>query len=190
LNCYKWTISTDEKQYATYTCTFIASIFLFPVNAWSAYKTRLSDTHIQSSLVRHFPIREYAAFARVTLHEPQVVLSRDSKELLLVIPIDANIPDQSQKRGHARIAVKVSYRPGNGGLYLNNPRVVKFEMPNISKNMAKQLKVKITTICLNSLPLIQIYKLKEKDLNHSLAKSILKSYSVRNGSVSLVFGFN
>jgi hypothetical protein len=169
---------------------FIASILLFPAVSWSAYKTSLSDTHIQSTLVRHFPIREYAAFARVTLHEPQVILSRDSKELLLIIPIDANIPDQSQKKGHARIALKVSYRPGNGGLYLNNPRVVGFEMPNISKSMDKMLKAKITTICLNSLPLIQIYKLKEESLNHSLAKSTLKSYSIKDGSISLVFGFD
>jgi hypothetical protein len=179
-----------KSNMRTILVLFIASIFLFPANAWSAYKTRLSDTHVQSSLVRHFPIREYAAFARVTLHEPQVILSRDSKELLLIIPVDANIPDQSQKKGHARIAVNVSYRPGNGGLYLNNPRVVEFEMPNISKSMAKQLKTKITTICLNSLPLIQIYQLKEKDLNHSLAKSALKSYSVMDGSISLVFGFD
>ena len=117
---------------------FITSISLFPLNAWPAYKTSLSDTNIQSSLVRHFPIREYAAFARVTLHEPQVILSRDSKDLLLIIPIDVNIPDQAQKNGHARIAAKVSYRPGNGGLYLNNPRVVEFEMPNISKSMDKK----------------------------------------------------
>jgi hypothetical protein len=169
---------------------YIASIFLFSPNAWSAYKTSLSDTHIQSALVRHFPIREYAAFARVTLHEPQVILSRDSREILLIIPVDAKIPGPTLKKGHARIAVKISYRPGNGGLYLNSPRVVEFEMPNIPKTLDKELKAKITTICLNSLPLIQIYKLNEKVLKHSLAKSTLKSYSIKDGSISLVFGFD
>jgi hypothetical protein len=169
---------------------FIASIFLFPAPAWSAYKTRLSDTHIQSALVRHFPIREYAAFARVTLHEPQVILSRESRDLLLVIPIDANMPDQPQKQGHARVALKVSYRPGNGGLYLNSPQIIEFEMPGISKSLNKELKAKIATICLNSLPLIQIFKLKEETLNHSLAKSTLKSYSIKDGFIGLVFGFN
>ena len=165
-------------------------IFLSPVAAWSAYKTNLSDTHIQSSLARHFPIREYAVFARVTLHEPQVILTHDSKDLLLIIPIDTNIPDQSEKRGHARIAVNMSYKPENGGLYLINPRVIEFQMPQISNEMSNELKAKISTICMNSLPLVQIYKLKVKNLNHSLAKSALKSFYIEDGSISLVFGFD
>ena len=168
---------------------FVICIFLFPFSAWSAYETRLSDTHIQSTLVKHFPIREYASFARVTMHEPQVILSRDSKDMLLVIPIDAKITDQSEKKGHVRVAVKISYKPGNGGLYLSDPRVIKFDMPGISKKISKELKVNVTTICLNSFPLIQIFKIKESALNHSLAKSILKSYSIKNGFIDFVFGF-
>ncbi len=165
-------------------------IFLLPFTAWSAFETRLSDTHIQSALVKHFPIREYASFARVTMHEPQVILSRDSKDMLLVIPIDAKITDQPEKKGHARVAVKVSYKPSNGGLYLSDPRVIKFDMPDVTKNMNKDLKAKISTICLNSLPLVQIFKIKERSLNHSLAKSVLKSYSIEDGFLGLVFGFD
>lgn len=166
------------------------SIMIFPITAWSAYETKLSDTHIQSALIKYFPMREYATFAKVTLHEPQVILSRDSKDMLLVIPVVANIPDQPQRQGHARVAVKVSYKPGNGGLYLYDPRVIKFEMPNITKTMNKVLKDKIATICLNSFPLIQIFKIRESSLNHSLAKSVLKSYSIGDGFIGLVFGFD
>jgi len=169
---------------------FSSNILFLPAIAWPAIKTKLSDTHIQSTLVKHFPIREYAASARITLHEPQVILSRDSKDLLLIIPVDANIPEQSQKKGHARVAVNVSYRPGNGGLYLTNPRVIEFEMPQVSNKMSKNLKSKIATICLNSLPLIQIFKLEGKALKHSLAKSNLKSYSIKDGSMGLTFGFD
>ena len=76
------------------------------------------------------------------------------------------------------------------GLYLSNPHLIKFNMPNISKQMSKDLKEKVTTICLNSLPLIQIFKIKESALNHSLAKSVLKSYSVNNGFIDFIFGFD
>jgi len=165
-------------------------LLLFPFSAWSAFETRLSDTHIQSALVKHFPIREYAAFARITLHEPQVILSNDSKSLLLVIPVNAKITDQPERQGHARVAVKLSYNSGNGGLYFNDPRVIKFDMPNISKNISKDLRATIRTICLNFLPLVQIYKVKETSLNHSLEKSVLKSYFIKNGFIDLTFGFN
>jgi len=165
-------------------------ILLFPFSAWSAFETTLSDTHIQSALVKHFPIREYASFARITLHEPQVILSKDSKNMLLVIPVNANITDQPERQGHVRVAVKLSYKSGNGGLYLSDPRIIKFDMPNISKKISKKLRATITTICLSTLPLAQIYKTKETSLNHSLEKSVLKSYSIKNGFIDLTFGFN
>lgn len=161
-----------------------------PVIAWSGFETKLSDTHIQSAVYRHFPLREYAAFARITLHEPQVILSQGERDMVLVIPVDANIPDQPLQQGHATVAVSLSYKPGNGGLYLINPRVIKFEMPSVSKIMNKNLRATIEMICKNALPLVQIYKLKEKDLNHSLAKSVLKSFSIKDSLIHLEFGFN
>ena len=167
-----------------------SSFLLLPAIAWPAFETKLSDTHIQSTLVKHFPIREYAAFARITLHEPQVILSRDSKDIFLVIPVDANITDQPQRQGHARVAVAVSYKPGSGGLYLANPRLMKFEMPQVSKTIRKDLEAQISTICLSSLPLIQIFRIAESSLNHSLSKSTLKSYSIEDNFMKLMIGFD
>lgn len=164
-------------------------LLAYPFSAWSAFKTTLSDNQIQNSMVQHFPMREYAAFARITLNLPDVMLSMAKKELVLMMPVDANIPDNPLVQGHAQVGVYLEYNPTNGGLYLSDPRIRKFEMPGISGEMHKELQATLDNILKNSLPLIQIYKVKESDLNHSLSKSVLKYFTVGDGLITVEFGF-
>jgi len=140
-------------------------------------------------MVQHFPIREYTAFARITINLPDVMLSKGKKELVLMIPVDANIPDQPLKQGHAQVGVFLEYRPANGGLYLGDPRIIKFEMPSISMEMHKDLESILDNIFKNSLPLIRIYKVEESELNHSLSKTVLKLFKIGDGLINFEVGF-
>lgn len=164
-------------------------ILVYPVSAWSAFKTKLTGTQIQNALVQHFPLREYAAFARITLNLPDVLLSKGAKEIILMMPVDANIPDQPLKQGHAQIGVFIEYNPSNGGLYFSDPRIIKFEMPSVSKELYKDLQSTLDNIFRNSLPLVRIYKVDENDLNHSLHKSVLKYFVIGDGYMNVEFGF-
>lgn len=164
-------------------------IMVFPLSAWSAFITKLTDKQIQSAMIQHFPIREYAAFARITLNLPDVLLSKGKKELVLMMPVDANIPDQPLRQGHAQVGVFLEYNPSNGGLYLSDPRIIKFEMPSISKKMHKDIESILDNIFKNSIPLIRIYKVDESDLNHSLSMSVLKFFNIDNGLINFEVGF-
>ena len=173
--------------------SFMAGCFLvlltLPGISQATFITTLSDIHVQSALQQHFPLREYTAFARVTLHEPQVQLSQGTKEIMIIVPVDVNISDQGLKQGHATVAVGISYKPISGGLYLSNPRLVEFELPSVEKAMSQKLQPILDTIFKNALPLVQIYKVNEHELNHSLAKSVLKSAVIGEGNIKLEFGF-
>lgn len=167
----------------------LISVLVFPTSAWSAFKTKITSSQIQNAMVPHFPLREYAAFARITLNLPDVQLSKGIKEIVLMMPVDANIPDQSLQQGHAQIGVFIEYNPANGGLYFSDPRIIKFEMPSVSKDTYKNLQSTLDNIFKNSLPLVQIYKVDESDLNHSLDKSVLKYFSIGDGFMNVEFGF-
>lgn len=172
-------------------CFFTSLLIILgtPVNAWSAFNTTLTNTQIQNSMVQHFPLREYAAFARITLNIPDIILTKGAKEVVLMIPVDVNIPDQALQQGHAQVGVFIGYNPSNGGLYFSDPRIIKFEMPSVSKKIYKDLYSTLDNIFKNTLPLIQIYKINESDLNHSLHKSVLKYFSIDDGKMSLEVGF-
>lgn len=155
----------------------------------AAFKTSLSDVHVQSVLQNYFPLKEYAAIARVTMQEPKVQMGANNKNIVLMIPVDANIIGDAMHRGHITVLVGLSYKATSGGLYLNNPRIDQFEMPNVKKKMIGELREFIEAILKNSLPLVRIYKLKERDMNHSLAKSTLKTVRFEDHRIGLEFAF-
>jgi hypothetical protein len=171
------------------TVIFASVLVAFPVAALSTFVAGLSETQIQAALQSHFPSNEYATFARVTLREPKVRLSQNARKLTLVIVVDANVAGDALRRGYMNIAVGLSYKPASGGVYLSNPRLQQFDMPGASPALVTELEAMVEKMAINILPLVRIYKLKEKDLNHSLAKSQLKSYTVEQGQVTLEFGF-
>jgi len=157
--------------------------------AEASFESKLSDTHIKSILQNHFPLREYATIARVTLQEPEVQLKKENKDIVLMIPVNANVIGDALHQGHVRVLVSLDYKSSSGGLYLSNPRMTQFDMPAVDKEMLIELRKFIETILKNALPLVQIFKLKERDLNHSLEKSALKQFDVEDHHVKLVFGF-
>lgn len=155
----------------------------------AAFEIKLSETHVQSILQNYFPLREYATIARVTLQEPIVQLKKENNDIVLMIPVNASVIGDALHQGHIRVLVGLDYKPSSGGVYLNNPRVDQYEIPTVEKAMSNELREFIETILKNALPLVQIFQLKEKDLNHSLEKSELKRVDVEDLHVKLVFGF-
>lgn len=161
----------------------------FSGSTQAAFKTSLSEMHVQSVLQNYFPLKEYATIARVTLLEPKVMLGASNKDIVLMIPVDATIIGDAMHRGHVTVLAGLDYKASSGGLYLHNPRIDQFEMPSVDKAMIVELRKFIETIIKNSLPLVRIYKLEERDMNHSLAKSALKNIHFEDHHLSLEFGF-
>ena len=157
--------------------------------AQAAFKTSLSDAHVQSVLQNYFPLKEYAAIARVTLQQPKVQLRANNKDIVLVIPVDANIIGDAVHSGHITVLVNLNYNASSGGLYLHNPRMDQLKIPNVDKKMLRELRQFIAAIIRSSLPLVRIYKLKEKDMNHSLATTTLKHVQLEDNQIRLEFGF-
>jgi Protein of unknown function (DUF1439) len=174
-------------------CTiFLAGLIFSGVtsSAHAVFVTNLSAAQIQQVLNVYFPMREYAAFARVSLHSPQVKLTKEDKNIILLVSVEAKVAGGAVHRGSASIEVGLSYKAAVGGLYLSQPRIRQFEIPGAEQKLLADLREIVQSMGRNLLPVIQIYRVKERDLNHSLTKSVLKSYAIEDGQLRLAFGFN
>ena len=161
-----------------------------PSLAHAAFVVDLPDTRIQSVLQNYFPINEYAAFARVSMGVPQVRLSKANKDIVLVIPFMAKMMGEGIHKGRVTMLMGLSYKAASGGLFLGLPRIEQFEILGVSEKIAADLRDIVDVMGKNALPLVRIYAVKERDLNHSLAKSELKSFVVEEGRLHLEFGFD
>jgi len=145
---------------------------------------------IGDALQLHFPLREYATFARLSFYVPEVFLAKDATDLKLRFPMITDVPGDAPYRGHAVVTVTVSYKPGTGGgLYLHQPRLQTVDMPGLPTSMADEIRVVVDTVMQNALPLVKIYQVRERDLNHTLSKSELKSAVFETDGLVLEFGF-
>ncbi len=169
----------------------LLGVFLWAISSASqaAFVTGLSDTQIQNVLENYFPLSEYAASARVSLHQPKARLQKDNKKIVLIIPLVAKITGGTVLRGHATIQVELAYKALTGGVYFSKPYIQQFDVPRASNKMRGVLHDIVAAMVENSLPVVRIYTVKERELNHSLSKSTLKSTLIENGRLRLEFGF-
>lgn len=155
----------------------------------ASFVTNLTDVQIQAILQNYFPLREYASIARIALLEPKVQLEKDHQDIVLMIPVEANITGDALRQGHVTLLVNVNYQSASGDLFLSNPRLQQFEMPGVDDKVLAELREIIIAMGKSSLPLVRIYTVNETDLNHSLAKSALKDFQVEENQIRLEFGF-
>lgn len=155
----------------------------------ATFVTGLSDIQIQNVLENYFPMSEYAAFARVSLHKPKVRLQKENKNIVLIIPVVANVSGGVVHRGHVTVEVQLAYKSPTGGLYFSHPTIQQFDVPAANKETLTKLREIVKSMGENSLPVVRIYTVNERELNHSLAKSALKTSTVEDGRLHLEFGF-
>ncbi|MCF6336921.1 MAG: hypothetical protein L3J84_03085 [Gammaproteobacteria bacterium] len=163
---------------------------LLPLVAHAAFVVDLPATRIQSVLQNYFPISEYAAFARVSMDIPQVHLSKTSKDIVLIIPVAAKVMGGGGYKGQVTVLLGLRYKPALGSLFFGQPRIKQFEMPGVNEKIAADLQDIVDIMGKNALPLVRIFTVKERDLNHSLTKSRLKSFTIEDDRLHLEFGFN
>ena len=92
-------------------------------------------------------------------------------------------------RTHITVLFLLCYKATSDVLELNIPLIDQFEMPKVNMKMFRDLREIIEAILKNSLPLVRIYKLEERDMNHSLAKSTLKTVHFEDHRIGLEFAF-
>jgi Protein of unknown function (DUF1439) len=173
-----------------FTIFLVGLIFSGVANyAHAVYETSLSDTQVQRVVENYFPLNEYAAFARVQLRSPQIDLSIENENIILMVAVEAKVAGEMVHRGHASIELGLSYKPALGGVYLGKPRIRELEIPGVDQKLLAELRGITQSMAQNSLTLIRIYKVKESELNHTLTKSALKNFVVENARLRLVFGF-
>lgn len=169
---------------------FLLLIMLPPAKAIAAFTFSVSDRQIETALLLYFPLSHYTAAARLHLTEPQVRLKNNAHSLQLTIPVIARLPGQGRHRGQLRIHIGLHYKASSGELFLARPKIQTFVMNDISAEHYNAFRASLTDVLAKTLPLVRIHQVKESDLNHTLAKSEMKSMTIEEGTVKIVIGFH
>jgi len=172
-------------------CLLFAGLcLLLPGSVLASFTFSVPAARIQGALLPFFPLREYAIDARLTLSEPTVLLRQGASELRLDVPLVASISGQGRLRGTATVAVGLHYKSMTGELFLGIPRAWRLEMAGLSEARREAFDLSLGDLLTKTLPLVRIYRVREQDLNHSLAKSEIKAMRIDDGILRVTIGFD
>ena len=163
---------------------------LIPAKAFASYSFSVTGNQIQKALFIYFPLNEYAMSTRLTLYDPVVTLKQGASHLQLVISVKASISGEGRRRGRVVVDVGLHYKSSTGELFLGYPKLRSLEMEELTDERRTSLRESLSDVLIKTLPMVRIYRVHEKDLNHTLLKSEITATRIENGVLRVTIGFD
>ena len=157
---------------------------LFSFNA-AAYSIELSKDDLQQQVSLYFPLEQATPLSKLTYSNPVVILNPNTNRIGLEVTIRIEVPGMLAVEGRGQIDGNLEYRQQTQQFYLHDPKLTNVRLANSSYELAGAVQQIVTNISQQSLPLILVYDLKDDDLRQKMAKSVMKSVTVKEGRVYL-----
>ena len=147
-----------------------------------------SRDDLQAKLSGQFPLEKKKRLMKFRFSEPELLLVPDSERIGMRIAVEAKIPGVSSVKGVMEADGEIEYHPETGEFTIARGRLVDLDMQGMPKRGAKTFEEIAATVVKNHLSSITVYELDQKDFKQSLAKLMLKSVQVKDGSIVVGVG--
>ena len=143
---------------------------------------------LQEKVATEFPLKKRKSLVTVNFLNPRILLAQGSDRIGISLDMEVSAPGLKSVTGHMEADGGLEYRPDSGAFGFTEGRVLAFELADIPKAYSRtieQVGGKLVKAYLSDLTL---YRLKQDNFKHSLAKLVLKSVAVENGEVAVEIG--
>jgi hypothetical protein len=160
----------------------IGIIFLFMANVAYAfsYTKEFTEVELQEKVEGMMPLEKKKFFVTVIITEPKLDLIEGSNEFGIQTHIEAIAPGGIKGNGLTNITGSISYKPDEGAFYMDNPVIVDLKINGIAEKYHPKIKKIAQAIVSKFLSSRPVYKLRDDNLKHKLAKATLDSVLVQN----------
>lgn len=164
----------------------IIALFILSVNSMAhafSYTQEISEDELQQIIEKKMPIKKKKYFITVIISHPKLNLSTTENNLGIKAMIMVAAPGKLKVSGTINLSGSISYNENKGTFHLLDPIVKDIHVDNIPEKIQPQVK-KVAQLAVSSaLANLPVYKFKDDDLKHSLAKSVLESITVKEGKL-------
>ena len=145
-----------------------------------SYTIELTERSLQEKVSAMMPLEKKQYFFTVRLSEPRVELHDESNELSFFTHLDVIAPGGLKGGGQGEIQGSIRYEPATGEFFLQSPKLVDLDIRLIPKTLSPRIAALAELVLAKACAKIPIYRLKDDDSKHQLAKSTLKSIHVED----------
>ena len=156
------------------------------------YIFRFSESQIQEKLSTKLPLtKTYLLIFRVTLNNPRVNLTNNSKRIGAGLDVSLNIKIGNETKplgGTIDISGGVKYLPERGEFFLTDPIVEHIAIQGIPENYSEKVNLILTKVLAEYYADHPIYSLRATDIKQAVAKLILKNTVIENHELVVTLG--
>ncbi len=158
--------------------------------ASAGVRAQLTTAQLAASVQAIFPLREYSLGARLVLQAPEVHLDAEVQRIVLSLPVVASVPGEVRHHGRLVVSAGLAYKPPTGEAFFGQPRLRLLEMAGVTAAQRESFAASLLDVLTETLPLVRVWRVTERELNHSLEKSRLKAWRVQGEILQLEIGFD
>lgn len=165
---------------------FIALMLSTQVATALSYTLKVSAEELQKKVSEMMPLEKKKFFVTIILSDPEVKLAEGSDRISIFSHIEVVAPGGIKGSGRAEMSGSLSYDSDKSEFFYSDPTVVSMQVDNIPESYLPKIKDIAQTIASNMLAKYPIYKLKDDNIKHKLAKSVLEAVSVKDKQLVVV----
>lgn len=166
-------------------------IFLYLVSQMVSaldYTQEITEQEIQEKVSAFMPIEKKKYFVTIKISNPKIDLIKESNEIGILASIEANAPGGIKGKGKVMIKGTLEYDPKKGEFYFKNPTIISLAIDKVNDNIIPKIQGIAQAALSKVMTVYPVYKFKDDNLKHTLAKAVLKSLKVENEKLLLTLG--
>lgn len=164
---------------------FLILFFSSQITMALSYTVELSEAQLQKRVASIMPIKKKKLFFKIILSDPKIELLDGSNEIGIFTHIEIKSKIGIKGTGRAKIVGSLSFEPETGEFFFKNTKLLKLEVDKVSEKNNQQIRTLVQAVGGKLLEKKPIYRLKDDDLKHKLAKSMLQSIAIKDKKLLL-----
>jgi len=159
--------------------------FLIVFLTWGAplafsYTIEITEDEIQGKVAAIMPIEKTKFFVTVKLSDPKVELLKAGNRIAIYLNVETSIPRVVKGAGRGTVSGTLIYDEAEAVFYFKEPVLEALEIDRLPPKYTDKVKSIAQAVVVKALAKYPIYKLKDENIKHKLAKSTLKSVEVKD----------
>lgn len=159
---------------------FILGLAISQITMAFTYTVEIPEYQLQEKLEALLPIEQKKLFVTLRIPKANVSLIADSNQVSIFANIEAFVPGGLKGSGRAQVKGSLEYDAESGAFYFKDPQIESIEIDRVPKSLltsARELTQLAFKRVLNNYP---VYRFKDENTKHKLAKNMLKEVRVES----------
>ncbi|MGK0398077.1 MAG: hypothetical protein ACJA0I_000367 [Gammaproteobacteria bacterium] len=153
-----------------------------------SYTLELSESEIQERVDAMMPLEKKKFFVTTVLTNPVIDLIKSTNELGLSTDVAFKAPGNIVGSGRVSFTGMLRYDNDTGAFYFDDLKLVSLNVKKVSPESLSKIKKVLQSVASQFLAKKPVFRFKDNNLKHNLAKSTLKSITVDNENLIIELG--